>query len=200
MNNPGQLFSGGLLMKKLLASFIWISLFYIPAFAQDVPRAEVYGGYQLLYDVGTTEDGVQGASYHGFTAAFEDSIASYAGIVGEFGFNKHTEMYGAADSWKNFSFLFGPRITACRTEQFRIFGHLMFGANLSTISAPESYESKWSLGYALGGGMDVVINKMISVRLAQIDLSGERTSTDDFGPWSNHFRYSGGVVFKFGSR
>jgi len=187
-------------MKKLLTAFTLFSLFSIPAFTQNVPQAEVYGGYQRLHDVGETENGVQGGLYHGFTAAFEGSIASYAGIVGEFGFNKHTETYGFADSWKNFSFLIGPRLTAYRHEQFRVFGHYMLGAILSSISAPERYESDWHFGHVLGGGIDIVINKTISVRLAQIDVLAVRSSADRFSLWSNHFRYSGGVVFKIGSK
>ena len=187
-------------MKKLLVSFALFSLFSIPVFAQDVPLAEVFGGYQLLHDVGATEEGIRGSNYHGFTAAFEGKIASFAGIVAEFGFNDHSEENGFADSWKKFSLLFGPRITAYRGEEFQVFGHFLFGGIRSSITDAENTESEWRLGYALGGGIDIVLNKTISVRLAQLDLISEHASADKWTPWSNHFRYSGGVVFKFGSK
>ena len=187
-------------MKRLLIFFMLFGLCSIPVLAQDVPLAEVFGGYQLLHDAGETEDGVRGGNYHGFTTSFEGKIASYAGIVGEFGYDNHSEEYGFADSWKNYSLLFGPRITAYQAEQYRIFGHFLFGANKTSISGGILAESDWNVAYALGGGMDIVLNKTISVRVAQLDLFSVHRSEDRWSTWSNHFRYSGGVVFKFGSR
>jgi hypothetical protein len=190
-------------MKKLLVIPALFGLVCIPAFSQDVPKAEVYGGYQLLYDVGASEYGANGSAYHGFTAAFEGNIRPSFGIVGEFGFNRHTEESGITDSWRNLSFLFGPRFSY-RNGNLRVFGHFLIGAVHFSMGESAVYDdtvrSSTSLGHVIGGGFDVAINKRISLRPAQIELFSVNSSEDRFTTWSQHLRYSGGVVFKFGSR
>jgi len=190
-------------MKKVLVALALFSLFCIPAFSQDTPLAEVYGGYQLLHDGGEASDfGANESNSHGFIAAFEGNITSYFGIVGEFGYNKHTEtLDDGTGSWSNASYLFGPRF-GYRAEKYRVFFHYLIGVLKS--SAPEEFDSfersYTNISQAVGGGVDIVLNEMISVRPFQIDLLSVRASDDRFSLWSNHFRYSGGVVFKFGSK
>ena len=50
---------------------------------------------------------------------------------------------------------------------------------------------------AIGGGVDIVLNGMISVRPAQIDMVSIHWTDGEYSEWENHFRYSGGVVITF---
>ena len=63
-------------MKKILVVCALFSLCCIPAFAQDAPKFEVFGGYSLahlfqnddLYD----EWGLESMTHHGFIVAAEE--------------------------------------------------------------------------------------------------------------------------------
>ena len=61
-------------LSMVLALICFIS---IPLSAQDYPKAEVYGGYQLLHD--------SGMDLHGFRGEVAGNFNSVFGLVGEFG-------------------------------------------------------------------------------------------------------------------
>jgi len=188
-------------MKKLLVVIAVFSLFCIPALAQDAPKVEVFGGYQLVHDSGENFD-LDGFSYHGFTGAVEGNLASFLGIVGEFGYFRHTESAGGESATlSGIPFLFGPRV-GYRGGKFRVFGHYLLGATRYSLDTTfEDFDWDWSETYftqAIGGGIDIVLTDIISIRPAQIDLLSVRISEGGMSDWSNYFRYSGGVVFTFG--
>ena len=196
-------------MKKFLVVITLFSLFCIPALAQDVPQVEIYGGYGLVHDTGMT--------LHGFQAAVEGNVNQYFSIVGEFGYGQKdiTEeanflidllgIEGSVDNadLKNLTFLAGPRV-GYRTERVRPFAHVLFGIHRLSGSATAGEESISehlnNFGIAFGGGVDVVVNDTISIRPAQFDLLMSRFSFEDISLWESMFRYSAGIVFKFGSK
>ena len=57
-----------------------------------------------------------------------------------------------------------------------------------------------NFGIAFGGGLDIVVNDTISIRPVQIDLLSSRFSIEEISIWESMVRYSGGIVFKFGSK
>jgi opacity protein-like surface antigen len=184
-------------MKKLLVAIALLSLISLPALAQDVPMFEAYGGYQFSRHPGG--EGYDSYLLHGFLAAGEVNVNSYFGIVGEFGYNRKSwDEYNDTESF--ITYLFGPRISY-RAEQFRVFGHYLLGGS----RYKDDYESDGAnftytdnnYTQAVGGGIDIVINDMLSVRPAQLDLVSIRWSDEDGSEWENQFRYSGGVVVKF---
>lgn len=195
-------------MKKLLVVVALLSLFSIPALA-ETPQAEVYAGYGLLHDTGITA--------HGFQAALEGNINDFFSIVGEFGFatkditdeaNLLLDIFGISGTvddadLRSFTFLAGPRI-GYRAEKVRPFAHVLFGIHRigGSFTVDGSSESGYlnNFGMALGGGMDVVVNDTISIRPAQFDVLMSRFSADGFSLWESLIRYSGGIVFKFGSK
>ncbi len=189
-------------MKTFLLSAPLFCLFCVPAFAQNEPQVEIFGGYQLIYDSGDDFE-IDGFNYNGFTAAVEVDITPYFGIVGEFGYFRHT--INAEESEAVLSgvpFLFGPRFSF-RTEQVRVFGHyLLGGTRLNIDTTPDAAE--WEghdtfFTQAIGGGVDITVNDIVSIRLAQIDLMGTRFTEDSMAEWRHHFRYSGGIIFTFRS-
>lgn len=184
-------------MKKLIVTIALSSLFCIPVLAQDTPAVEVYGGYQLLHHGGGTYGELTYDSYNlnGFLASVEGNVKPYFGIVGEFGYNRKSwDEYSETESFT--TYLFGPRVSY-RAEKFRVFGHyLLGGAHYKDDYTGGSYTDNL-FTQAVGGGIDITISDLISVRPAQIDMVSVRW-TDAGTYWENHFRYSGGVVFTFG--
>jgi hypothetical protein len=152
-------------------------LFCMPLFAQDVPKAEVFGGYQLLH----SDD----ASVHGFTGAVEGNLNKNFGIVGDFGF-------GRKDSVNFITFLGGPRANY-RADKFRVFGHGLFGM----MRMSDSSASDTNFAMAFGGGVDFAANNKISIRPGQLDIMKVKYD----GGWSDVIvRYSAGIVFKLGGK
>lgn len=110
------------------------------------------------------------------------------------------------------TYLFGP-IVKGRYKYFEPFGQILFGvahlngySNLSRVVAgapgstfrAEGAQTPFAL--AVGGGIDVPVNREIAIRVADIDylmtrLTNPFTSTTN----QNHFRYAAGVQFRFGS-
>ena len=178
------------------------SLFCIPALAQDTPVGEVYGGFQLLRHPGG--DNFDSYFLKGFLGAFEGNINSYLGVVGEVGHVRKSWDEEDFSENENFTpFLFGPRF-GYRTERVRVFGHYLLGGIRYAYSYSDSFEdfsaSGTQFSQAVGGGVDIALNDTISIRPAQVDVVMVRWSEGDFTEWENLFRYSGGIVIKFGSR
>jgi opacity protein-like surface antigen len=190
------------MMKFCLSIVALVLLLPCAVNAQDYPKAEVYGGYQLLRNA---ED-VETVNFHGFQAAVEGNLTQYFGLVGEFGLGVNTlgqEITGAPVDVrvKQYTFLAGPRVSY-RTEKVRVFGHALFGGD--RIDGGASFEGV-SAGIAItpftmafGGGIDFSVNDRISIRAAQFDYMTSRATLLDLTAWMNQFRYSGGLVIKFG--
>ncbi len=163
-------------MRKLLLAVALFGLFCMPLFAQDAPKTEVFGGYQMLHAYDTT--------VNGFTGAVEGNINQNVGIVGDFGF-------GRKDGANFYSFLGGPQFSY-RAEKFRVFGRALFGGAKTAMVDTETH-----FALAFGGGVDIAMNEMISFRPAQFDIVKVKYP----GVWSEAIvRYCAGVVFKLGSK
>ena len=158
-----------------------ISLFSLPALAQDVPQFEVFGGYSLLNLGGTGKDYGQG-----FIGAVEGNVTGWFGIVGEFGFYDF-------EMGSSYYYMGGPRFSY-RTDHVRTFGHFLFGG----INAKDDNGSisDTEFGWGFGGGIDIAVNDIIAIRPAQFDVISVHTNTG----FHVDGRYSGGVVFTFGSK
>jgi len=156
-------------MKKLLVAIALAGLFCVPAFAQDVPKAEVYGGFQFLID---------DPQPMGFTGAVEFNLNEKVGIVGQFGLLRK---YGIS----TYEFVGGPRF-GYRGDKVRVFFHALAGG----FNTP--YKTYFVV--SPGGGLDININKNVAIRAAQVDAL--MFFQDDF---EMDLQYSGGIVFKIGS-
>jgi hypothetical protein len=210
---------------KYCITFLALCLFSCAsAGAQEYPRAEVYGGYQLLVDEDLIDDityaqGLDVDAYdrqHGINAAVEYNIRKWMGIVAEAGHGRSSLSLGDSKEgvpiWSaryrrnQTSFLFGPRF-GYREGRMRAFGHLLFGGNRAnhsytfTVTNELGFQSGYAASFsgtdvamALGGGLDISLGDRISIRPVQLDL------LSIFADDSLHqFRYSAGLVFKLGS-
>jgi hypothetical protein len=80
-------------MNRLFMAAALCCVFGIHTHAQDYPKVEIYGGYQLIADDELIEDITYSADsvfggykrLHGFNAALEYNLRSWIGILGELG-------------------------------------------------------------------------------------------------------------------
>jgi len=187
-------------MKRLLLVLAVVMLCGLPVLAQDVPKAEIYGGYLLIHDENVTTNGIM--------AALEGNVMPRLGIVAEFGFGAQTNkdlVPGDSIKLRAYQYLFGPRFSLLRTDKVRIFAHALFGGDTRSADATvngtfwrDGSTSFFAMAY--GGGVDVAANKWLSIRLAQVDIEITRWNTGTNNTWDNSLRYSGGLVFKLGSK
>jgi hypothetical protein len=189
-------------MKKLV---IWVALCAIPAIplcAQDFPRAEIYGGYQLLLDDDyflTNTD----PQLNGFAAAAEINIARFFGIATELGYGKSTfNVLDKSYDRSHISLLVGPRFSR-RAQRARYFGHILIGlcyeASDNTLASPPRISTN-NFAFAVGGGMDLPLGNRIAIRPFQLDVvSTKHERASGFEHKLYQMRYTGGIVIKLGS-
>jgi hypothetical protein len=162
-------------MKKLLLAIALLGVFCLSLSAADAPKAEVFGGFQMIRDSGVT--------INGFNASVAGNISDKFALVGDFG-------YGTKSGFKEYTYVGGPQISM-RADKFRVFVHAMAGGMRFSDEGSIS-------GFAmmLGGGLDFKVADAISIRPAQIDLIEGRMNKT----WGNQFRYSAGIVFGLGGK
>jgi hypothetical protein len=189
-------------MKKLLITLTLIGTFCIPSIAQDLSQVELYGGYLFQK--------YPGVYLHGFVGAVEVHINRFFSVVGEYGFGYNGLSYWEGDvSWNDMTFMIGPRFSY-RRDRVRFFAHVLWGGMRNSSNADRTYflleaGSVTKVAMAFEGGIDIALNERISIRPIQWGGLITRKNIDGnwTGPasgWSDQARYSGGIVFKFGSK
>jgi opacity protein-like surface antigen len=184
-------------MKNLSVIAALVFLVAAIAVAQEVPVAEVYGGYSLVrVNTGTQ---VNAFNANGGIGAFQYNVNKNFAIVAEFGgtANGHVSVHspGIDADQTQFSYLFGPRISVNKTGRVAPFVEFLFGGvhNSRSFSIPTALVpagttiprgitvEPGSSGYtklrstqnafamAMGGGLDVKVTKVIAVRPIQLD-------------------------------
>lgn len=174
-------------MRKTLVLAGLLALLPCSAVAQDTPKAEVFGGYSYLR--ANPEGGFIGSNASGWNASaawnWNKRLGIKADVAGTYcctgqGQRKH-------------DFLFGPQLNF-RRKSANIFFHGLVG--VSHGNAPAVSFSDTVLAWAGGGGVDIRLRERFAVRVAQVDYFGTRYA----GVLQHHFRYSGGLVIKFGRK
>jgi len=165
-------------MKRLLGvmivavAFSQFSLFA----ADDAPKTEFFGGLSILS--GKAVDRVQA---YGWQGAVTGNINNTLGLVGDFA--------GQYKDGHYYEYLGGPRFHA-RREKTTFFGHALVGG-LTAGSPVGASVSGLAMGF--GGGVDMVANERMSVRLVQFDW----LPTHIGDVWDkNTVRFGFGLVFK----
>jgi opacity protein-like surface antigen len=174
-------------MRNPLLAVALLALAGPAARAQDVPRADLFGGYSYLRS--------DGESLHGWMGALAWNLTDHIALVGELAGH-----YGTSEGIdvKDFSYLAGPRFSL-RFSGATPFVYAVAGGVRTTgtlnVGAVSISESDTDFGGAAGGGVDFRITDKLAVR-AQADYllirSGGETSGDP--------RLSAGIVYWFGRR
>ncbi len=157
------------------------------AAAQDTPKLEVFGGYSYLR--ANPGSGFVGSNASGWNASAAWNLNSRWGLKADFGGVYCCSGQGE----RKHNFLFGPQFNI-RRQKANFFVHGLVG--MSYGNAPAVSFSDTVLAWAGGGGVDIRWTDRISLRIAQVDYLG----TNYAGASQHHFRYSGGVVFRFGGK
>ena len=176
-------------MRKSVGLAIIALLLATTAVCQDYPKAEVFGGYQFTRI--NPGGGDNGENFNGWNAAVTGNVNRCLGVTADFS-GAYKSIGGV--SVKQYTFLFGPTLASHSSDKFTPFVHALFGgAHLSASGEGES-ASDTVFAMALGGGVDIAATKAVAVRIGQFDYLRTRFS----GTSQNDFRYSAGIVFRFG--
>jgi len=213
---------------KLSKAFFFapIVLLAAGAVAQEFPRYEVGGDYSYVRFIPSASQ-TNNHSLNGGGGSAVFNLNSYLGIKVDLqGYGSTTSNFfippsvnfpgGATGSVSGnlFTYLFGPQIKF-RTPKVQPFAHLLLGGAYSnvygnafkTICQPTASACSFSgspssnaFAMAVGGGIDIPVTKLVSIRPAEIDYLLTDFSNRFSNSNQNNFRYSGGVTFTFGGR
>ena len=190
-------------MKRIVCLLGLVVLIGGTAAAQDAPRAEGFLGYSYVRV--NPGQGISGVNLHGGSGQLSFNAASSFGTVADFGGYRVRETISTpggpitADG-NIFTYLFGPRYTY-RGERVQPFAQALFGGARASASALGATASENAFAMALGGGVDVKVNDWFAVRPVQAEyLLSRFIGPSGSNETQNNFRYSAGVVFRFGKR
>jgi len=182
-------------MYRFLAVLIFASALPLHVLAQDAPRAEVFGGFQYFRaNTNTDVTNLDHFNLNGWNASLSGYFNRFLGVTADFsGAYGSPEFEGIPIHTKLHTFMFGPVLRLPNPTHFTPFVHALGGAAHTSAGALGINGSDTSAAWAVGGGLDLNIAPIISVRLAQVDYLQTRTGGDS----QNNFRYSAGVVLRF---
>ena len=165
-------------------------------FGQDVPRAEVFGGYSYLnFDtVGVTNR----LNMNGWEASATFNLNRWVGVEADFSGHYKGNCGGITGlTCKDLAFMGGPRFTY-RKDRITAFAHGLFGGDNGSLGVFNVSVSDTPFAWAAGGGVDYAITKTISIRMGQVDYFMTRHLNDLGLANQNNIRVSAGIVFTFG--
>jgi outer membrane protein OmpA-like peptidoglycan-associated protein len=167
------------------------------AIAQEVPKEELFLGYQYLrFNPSLSSSANKSFNMNGGGGAVTFNFSKYVGLKAEFtdaGAGNmtvcdSTGLKCLTRSGNFFTYLFGPQIAMRSKSRVTPFVHVLFGgshsnfyANLQqsgTISTGPTVQdaTKEAFTLAVGGGLDVKVGKNVAIRLGQFDYFMTRFS------------------------
>ena len=161
---------------KRLVMILTAAIVLVPVslWAQDTPKAEVFGGFSLL-SFGAAATGP--LLPDGKAQSPGTSMRSFR-IVGDFG--GHYK-----DGGSSLEYLGGPRYTH-RVEKAAVFVHALYGGTHFSDGGGNHFTM------AYGGGVDVNAGENMAIRIVQVDWALLKDVT-----WrKDNVRFGFGVVFK----
>jgi hypothetical protein len=172
--------------SSLVSIFLAMLACTMPVKAQDeAPKAELYVGY----DYARVNSG-DAYDFNGGSGQLTYNVHNWLGIVGDLG-GYYT---GSGARAGIISYLFGPRISLRKHRRVTPFAQVLFGGARSIDNSPMN-----AFAMTAGGGIDFQISEHFTIRPAQAEYFLTRF-TDGTRNRQNNFRYSAGIVFRFGSR
>jgi opacity protein-like surface antigen len=212
-------------MSKLMK---WIPLagllVSVTAWCQEFPKAEVGFDYSYARFAPNVANS-QGHSLNGGGGTLVFNINRYLGIKMDLqGYGSNTSHFvilpgpnfpigGTANVQGNlFTYLFGPQIKI-HAPKVQPFVHLLFGGAHSNVYANafknicqpiigacafSRAPSNNAFAMAFGGGVDIPVTHVISIRPAEVDYLYTNFTNQFNNSNQNNFRYSGGINFNIG--
>lgn len=163
-----------------------------------LPRYEISAGYSYIdFHPG---DPFNNFGNQGGTGSFTVNANQVLGLTAEIGSYGYTRnLFGTATDGGLTTFLFGPRLNMRRFDHFVPFTEFLFGGARAG-GGLTAVGSRNVFSMASGGGVDVVINKNVAWRFAQIDYLMTNFSGANVGSSGrqNNLRVGTGLVLRFG--
>jgi len=210
--------------QKKCIFFAIVALLSTMAWAQDYPKAEIGFDYSYIrFNPNAT--GTNGHSLNGGGGTLVFNVSPFFGIEADLqGYGSRTTTFafgpspnfptgGVANVQGNlFTYLFGPQIKV-HAHRVQPFVHVLFGGAHSNVYAnafkniclPVSGACSFSrspasnaFAMAVGGGVDIPIGHVVSIRPAGIDYLLTDFTNQFNNSHQNNFRYTGGITFTLG--
>jgi len=205
-------------MREMILTIVVISVCSAVSLAQS--NTEIFGGYSVMrtsYKANLPEPsepiivafpGEQ--TLHGFNASVTHYLKGGFGITGDFSWNTGKEsapnpLGGTIDTKiQVYNFLGGAQYKFHRTGRFSPFVRALAGAantrvTLDVTGLSSDSASTTDFALALGGGLDVRVNKRFAIRAFQVDYNPIFLSNGNplgFNTVADNWRFSFGVVFR----
>ncbi len=160
---------------------------------EDTPKYEIGVNYSWLHVNSANQDRQRTAN--GGSGTFEYNVNRVLGLVADFGGYANTRIDDKA-----LTYMFGPRFN-WRHARLTPYTQFLFGGayvwnNLNNVSTTQN-----AFAMAAGGGLDWTLTPRIAIKPIQVEyVMTQIDSTRGFGSHQNDVRYSGGVVFRLGSK
>ncbi len=182
-------------MYRILAVLFFATVLPYQVLAEDAPRVEVFGGFQYFRaNTGTNVANLDHFNLNGWDASLSGYFNRYIGVTADFsGAYGSPEFLGVPIHTKQHTFMFGPVVRLPNPTHITPFVHALGGGVHTSADAQGASASDTNAAWAVGGGLDLSLGPLFSIRPAQVDYLQTRTGGDS----QNNFRYSAGVVIKF---
>ena len=182
-------------MYRILAVLALAAIVPLQALAQDAPRVEAFGGFQYFRaNSGLDVTNLDHFNLNGWNASLSGYFNRYLGVTADFGgVYGSPEFLGVPIHTKVHTFMFGPVLRLPNPTHLTPFVHALGGASHISGDSAGVTSSETDAAWAFGGGVDLNIAPLFSVRLGQVDYLQTRSN----GTNQNNFRYSAGVVLRF---
>jgi outer membrane immunogenic protein len=176
--------------------FLWLAA---PAAAQENSRVDISAGYSYVRS--NAPPGACGCfSMHGGVVSVAYNLSRHFGVVGDFDAVHAGNISGSGQGLTLTSYLFGPQFRFAATSRFSPFAHaLVGGAHASGLNYGTTDGPANALGAVAGGGLDLRVNRAISVRLFEADYYFTHFE-NGVNSRENNLRLVFGVVFHLGKR
>ena len=179
------------------------------SFAQtpdEYPKNEFFAGYSYhSADINTLTIDPERTGQNGLNLAYTRNVSRNVGLTGDISAHFHRDSRptnaGVFERKRDqYYILGGVQFKARHNARVEPFAHALIGVSLfrgfTTDRTPSgnvfTFDDATSLAMAFGGGVDVRVNRRISIRAIQ----AEYTPTFFGSGRQNNFRLSVGVVFK----
>jgi hypothetical protein len=168
------------------------------ATAQDLPKVELFGGYSFLHldvpdEIAGPSTVIPNVNLHGWRAGVTTNFGNHFGLVVEGSGHYGTASFsGIPVDATAYSVLAGPRL-ATRYRRLTFFATGLVGPAYARAEEFGESASTVALAAAMGGGVDLHLNRHFAVR-----THPEYFLTRFLDERQDNFRFSTGLVFKFG--
>jgi len=199
-------------MKKTVSLLVLVLMCGFTAFAQDVPKAELFLGYNFVRINSTST--ISAYSTNGGSGQIAYNVGRWVSAVADFGGYHNGVINGKHIDNTIVSYLFGPRLNL-RTGKLNPYVNILFGGiwagastalqtctGTSCTSAGQLAGSQNAFAMAVGGGLDYKINKHVAFRPIGLDyfLTRLHNPLDASDHNQHNLRYSAGINFYFGGQ